>query len=88
MTAELPDQDTRERIIDEFYARYRAGGLLATVRYDEVLTALGLDEPQGRRCFDYLRARGLIRPIARGGVYVPTVDLVDHVEHRQERKST
>lgn len=76
----LADPRAREEIKRAFYAAYLEHGLNVLVTISEVAEELHLDQAQARRCFDYLTAKGLIRPFTRGGGYVPTVDLVDDIE--------
>jgi len=66
--------------MERFYEAYKLHGLNVLVMVDQVMTELSLDVAQARRCFDYLRAKGLIRPMTLGGGYSPTVGLVDEIE--------
>ncbi len=77
---EQDDRDVRMSIMRKFYAAYRQHGLAALLVAWEVAQELGLGAAQARRCFDYLRAKGLIRPMTVGGGYSPTVTLVDEIE--------
>jgi len=76
----MSDQEVREKIKAAFYDAYRQHGLHVVVMAGEVAAQLGLEEAQARRCFDYLSAKQLIRPMTLGGGYAPTVQLVDAVE--------
>ncbi|MCH7720061.1 MAG: hypothetical protein IH988_03600 [Planctomycetes bacterium] len=80
----MEDNEARDRIIQKFYEAYREHGLHVIVNFGEVSASLELDAPQARRCFDYLRAKGLIRVVTLGGGYGPTVDLVDRAEAAAE----
>lgn len=77
---EVSDPEARQTILEQFYHHYRKGGLHIIVDAHQVARDLGLKNDQARRCLDYLEAKGLIRPMTRGGGYSPTVDLVDEVE--------
>ena len=81
MPETMTDPDARESILQAFYEQYRQAGLHVIVNASWVAQKLGLDGAQARRCFDYLSAKGLVRPVTVGGGYSPTVELVDHVEH-------
>jgi len=74
------DKEARGAILRSFYEAYMQHGLHVIVMMPEVAGELKLDEPQARRCFDYLRAKGFIKLMTRGGGYCPTVALVDEME--------
>ncbi|MCH7700934.1 MAG: hypothetical protein IID37_04530 [Planctomycetes bacterium] len=76
----MTDPEARKAIVGEFYRAYQTGGLSIIVDARKVANDLDLDDAQARRCFDYLAAKGLVRPMTLGGGYRPTVDLVDEVE--------
>lgn len=76
----MSDQEARDKIKTAFYDAYRQHGLHVIVMAGEVAAQLGLDQAQARRCFDYLSAKQLIRPMTLGGGYAPTVQLVDAIE--------
>lgn len=78
--SQLEDKQARTRIMGEFFDAYRLHGLHVIVQAGTVAHKLGLDDAQARRCFDYLTAKGLIKPMTLGGGYAPTVELVDAVE--------
>ena len=82
----MSDQDVRKKIQDAFYNAYLQHGLHVIVTAGEVAAQLGLDSAQARRCFDYLSAKQLIRPMTLGGGYAPTVQLVDAVEQETARE--
>jgi hypothetical protein len=85
-TVPTTDQKVRERIKRAFYDAYLHHGLWVIVNAGELAAELGLDDAaQVRRCFDYLSAKQLIRPMTRGGGYAPTVQLVDAVEQAGKR---
>jgi predicted transcriptional regulator len=79
-TNTMTDQEARTAIMQKFYEYYRQHGLHVIVMARQVSSELQLDEQQGRRCFDYLTAKGLIKPMTLGGGYSPTVSLVDQIE--------
>jgi hypothetical protein len=77
----IGDQEVRKRIMAAYYDAYRQHGLHVIVTAGQVAAALGLDDAaQIRRCFDYLSAKRLIRPMTLGSGYAPTVQLVDAIE--------
>jgi len=76
----MSDGEARQSIIKFFYDAYHQGGLHVIVDAHSVARELKLDESQARRCFDYLAAKGLIKPMTLGGGYSPTVSLVDEAE--------
>ena len=82
----MSDQEVRKKIKEAFYDAYRQYGLHVIVTAGEVAAQLGLDSAQARRCFDYLSAKQLIRPMTLGGGYAPTVQLVDAVEEHAARE--
>lgn len=79
------DKEARGAILRSFYEAYMQHGLHVIVMMPEVAGELKLDEPQARRCFDYLSAKGFIKPMTLGGGYSPTVALVDQVESEASR---
>lgn len=76
----MTDQDARTAIMKAFYEYYVQQGLHVIVMAGQVAGQLNLTEEQARRCFDYLSAKGFIKPMTLGGGYSPTVALVDEVE--------
>jgi len=66
--------------MDQFYQTYLQHGLHVIVNANAVAGELQLDPAQAKRCFDYLAAKGLIKPMTLGGGFSPTVALVDRVE--------
>jgi len=80
MGTAMTDQDARSQILNRFYEAYQQYGLHVIVTSAEIASDLELESSQTRRCFDYLSAKGLIRPMTLGGGYSPTVELVDEVE--------
>jgi predicted transcriptional regulator len=82
-SAKVTDKEARELIIKRFYEVYQEHGLHVIVDAQQITNELKLDPAQERRCFDYLAATGLIKPMTRGGGYSPTVELVDAVEGQQ-----
>ena len=81
----ITDQDAREQIIDRFYQAYLQHGLHVIVDANGVAGDLHFEPAQARRSFDYLSAKGLIKPMTLGGGYSPTVNLVDHVEAKMSK---
>ncbi len=85
-TLPMADHKVREKIKQAFYDAYLQHGLNVVVMAGEVAARLGIDDAaQARRCFDYLSAKQLIRPMTLGGGYAPTVQLVDAVEQSGKR---
>lgn len=76
----MTDVQARDAIKQVFYEAYQRHGLHVIVMAGEVAKRLGLGEVQARRCFDYLAAKDLIRPMTLGGGFAPTVALVDEIE--------
>jgi hypothetical protein len=77
----LSDEQVRMLIMRAYYRAYQEHGLHVIMMASEAAQQSGLTDPaQIRRCFDYLVAKQLIRPMTRGGGYSPTVELVDAIE--------
>jgi len=81
----MSDQEARKAIREAFYKAYMQHGLHVIVMMPEVSASLQLEQTQARRCFDYLSAKGFIKPMTLGGGYSPTVALVDQVESEASR---
>jgi hypothetical protein len=76
----VSDPEVRAGMMREFYAQYLAQGLHVIVPYRELFTKLNLEPAQGRRCLEYLSAKGYVRIMTPDGGYSPTVMLVDAIE--------
>jgi predicted ArsR family transcriptional regulator len=80
----MTDQEARKAIVKQFYDVYLQGGLHVIVDANQVAQSLQLDTNQAKRCFDYLSAKGILRPMTLGGGYSPTAQLVDVAEEQSE----
>ena len=76
----MNDQEARKNILQKFYEAYKEHGLHVLVDANSIRHSLGLDASQAQRSFDYLSAKGLIKPMTLGGGYSPTVELIDVIE--------